>query len=243
MPTNGKLVSRLPRYNDGMRILVTAGNTQVLIDRVRCITNIFTGRTGASIALEAYRRGHHVTLVTSHPEVIDALDPDPGRWRCIPYRTFDDLDGLLGQHVAGHDAVVHCAAVADYLPAGVFSASQVGDALTMHDRSAPKVKSDEPELWLRLLRAPKLVDKIRSDWKFRGILVKFKLEVGVTEDALRTIAEKSRQHSGADCIVANTLEGASDWAIIGTAKGDCKVARGDLPAALLDWLELGETRG
>jgi len=54
---------------------------------VRCITNIFTGRTGASIALEAYRRGHQVTLATSHPEVIDAVDPDPARWRCIPYRT------------------------------------------------------------------------------------------------------------------------------------------------------------
>src|SRR5947208_1143899 len=124
-----------------MRILVTAGNTQVLIDRVRCITNIFTGRTGASIALEAYRRGHQVTLVTSHPEVIDALDPDPSRWRCIPYRTYADLEALMAEHVAGQDAVLHSAAVADYLPAGVFAASQVGGALTMHDRSAAKVKS------------------------------------------------------------------------------------------------------
>ena len=44
-----------------MNILVTAGNTQVFIDQVRCITNIFTGRTGAAIAVEAYRRGHSVT--------------------------------------------------------------------------------------------------------------------------------------------------------------------------------------
>ena len=74
-----------------MNILVTAGNTQAPIDRVRCITNIFTGRTGAAIALEAYRRGHHVKLITSHPEAIDAVDPDPVRWRCLTYRTFDDL--------------------------------------------------------------------------------------------------------------------------------------------------------
>src|SRR5476651_2474545 len=112
-----------------MRIFVTAGNTQVPIDRVRCITNIFTGRTGAAIALEAYRRGHLVTLATSHPEVIDALDPDPARWRCLPYKTFDDLEALMVQHIAKAelDAVVHCAAVADYLPAGIFSATSTGN--------------------------------------------------------------------------------------------------------------------
>src|ERR1700692_4886450 len=82
-----------------MRIFITAGNTQAPIDRVRCITNIFTGRTGASIALEAYRRGHQVTLATSHPEAIDAVDPDPARWRCLSYRTFDDLDALMAQHI------------------------------------------------------------------------------------------------------------------------------------------------
>ena len=41
-----------------MNLLITAGNTQTPIDRVRCITNIFTGRTGAQVALEAHRRGH-----------------------------------------------------------------------------------------------------------------------------------------------------------------------------------------
>ena len=45
-----------------MNLLVTAGNTQVAIDRVRCITNIFTGRTGTAIALEAYRRVGYVPV-------------------------------------------------------------------------------------------------------------------------------------------------------------------------------------
>ena len=40
-----------------MNLLVTAGNARVYIDQVRCLTNIFTGRTGAAIALEAYERG------------------------------------------------------------------------------------------------------------------------------------------------------------------------------------------
>src|SRR5476651_807264 len=105
-----------------MRIFVTAGNTQVPIDRVRCITNIFTGRTGAAIALEAYRRGHEVTLATSHPEVIDQTNLDPARWRCHKYRTFDDLEALMVQHIADgkQDAIVHSAAVSDYLCGGVY---------------------------------------------------------------------------------------------------------------------------
>ncbi|MBI3776889.1 MAG: hypothetical protein HY273_15330, partial [Gammaproteobacteria bacterium] len=59
------------------------------------------------------------------------------------------------------------------------------------DVSADKVKSDAPELWLRLVRAPKLIDVMRAAWGFRGILVKFKLEVGVSQKQLLDIAEKS----------------------------------------------------
>lgn len=232
-----------------MRIFVTAGNTQAPIDRVRCITNIFTGRTGAGIALEAYRRGHHVTLATSHPEIVDQTKLDPARWQCRTYRSFDDLDRLMLEHIANaaQDAVVHCAAVSDYLAVGTFAPAQgtqfdertntwigTGELL---DRSAGKVKSDEPELWLRLIRAPKLVDRIRGDWHFPGLLVKFKLEVGVSEETLLTIAERSRQQSKADWMVANTLEGAADWAFVGGAAGYQKVIRADLASALLDRLE------
>jgi phosphopantothenoylcysteine synthetase/decarboxylase len=238
-----------------MRIFVTAGNTQVMIDRVRCITNIFTGRTGASIALEAFRRGHTVALATSHPEAAHEmrgrLTLEPPRWQCFPYRTFENLEELMAGHIAGEkqDVVVHCAAVSDYRTSGIFAPSATThfheDGLTwrdaagvptMADRSAGKVKSDEPELWLRLVRAPKLVDKIRTDWGHRGLLVKFKLEVGKTEQELQAIAERSRQQSTADWMVANTLEGAP-WVLLGSAAGYAKLRRTDLPAALLDVLE------
>src|SRR5687768_5002145 len=106
-----------------MNVLVTAGNTQTPIDRVRCITNIFTGRTGARIAVEAHRRGHALTLLTSHPEVIDEPALDPSRWRVMPYRTYDDLDRLMGGLLpsGGFDAVIHAAAVSDYSVIGVYA--------------------------------------------------------------------------------------------------------------------------
>ncbi len=239
-----------------MNLLITAGNTQTPIDRVRCITNIFTGRTGASIALEAYRRGNNVTFVTSHPEVLASESFDVSRWRCLPYRTFDELAERMATHIAGSrlDAIVHCAAVSDYHAAGIFSPApgtrfddgqwHAGDNKpAMIDRVAGKVKSDEPELWLRLVRAPKLIDKIRTDWQFVGILVKFKLEVGVSDADLLRIAERSRVHSAADWMVANTLEGAADWAFIGFGDTYSKVTRAELPGAVLDAIETGARHG
>ncbi|MFO0929822.1 MAG: phosphopantothenoylcysteine decarboxylase [Gemmataceae bacterium] len=235
-----------------MNVLVTAGNTLALIDRVRCITNIFTGRTGASIAVEAYRRGHRVTLLTSHPEAVDATeDLDPARWAVRPYRTFEDLHGEMERHVTtgAVDALVHCAAVSDYLCAGVYAPAGGtrfdadagrwdGAPPALVDRRAGKVKSDEPEVWLRLVRAPKLVDRVRGDWRFRGVLVKFKLEVGLSDEQLLAVAERSRQVSDADLMVANTLEGAAVYAYLGAGvDGYERVSRRALAGRLLDRVE------
>jgi phosphopantothenoylcysteine synthetase/decarboxylase len=241
-----------------MHILVTAGNTVVPIDRVRCMTNIFTGRTGAAIALHCRQRGHNVRLLTSHPETVFQLHPGPSPssegWTVQPYRTFEDLQRRMERSIsdAGLDVVIHCAAVSDYEAAGIYAParatsfevetsrwlSQPGSAPTLVDRAAGKIKSDEPELWLRLVRTPKLVDRIRPDWGFRGVLVKFKLEVGVGDEELLGIAERSRRHSDADLMVANTLEGANSWAFLGPQGGHYRrVSRAELPAQLLAAVE------
>lgn len=239
-----------------MNILVTAGNTLALIDKVRCITNIFTGRTGAQLALCAHERGHSVTLLTSHPEVVDDLRPTnqelSERWNVRCYRTFEGLRELMAKHIheAGVDAVIQSAAVSDYLSAGVYAPETGTRYQELHwesDRSSPsmvdvtagKVKSDAPELWLRLVRAPKLVDLVRSEWNHRGVLVKFKLEVGLSDEQLLQIAEKSRVHSQADLMVANTLEEASRWAYLGPLKGGYKqLNRRELPEHLLAAVEI-----
>src|SRR5947208_17001348 len=103
-----------------MNVLITAGNTHAPIDRVRVLTNVFTGRTGAALARAAVARGHRVTVLTSHPETL-AEAPEP-RLTVIPYRSFDDLAALLEHEVATNrvDAVFHAAAVSDYLCAGAY---------------------------------------------------------------------------------------------------------------------------
>jgi phosphopantothenoylcysteine synthetase/decarboxylase len=238
-----------------MNVLVTAGNTLALIDQVRCITNIFTGRTGASIARAAHDRSHRVTLLTSHPEAVSEGREVPSltedRWSLRRYRTFEDLQARMAELITGGgiDVIVHCAAVSDYLSAGVYAPAEgtsfdestgrwQGPAPGLIDRRAGKVKSDEAELWIRLKRAPKLVDLIRPVWGFRGVLVKFKLEVGLTDEALLKVAEASRVHSDADLMVANTLEGAPLYAFIGPIAGQYeRVSRRGLAGRLLEVIE------
>jgi len=216
---------------------MTAGNTQTPIDQVRCITNIFTGRTGARIAITAFDRGHVVTLLTSHPEVVDTLPTartrEPPDWRVCQYRTFEDLERLMSDEISGggYDVVVHAAAVSDYHVVGVF----VQRDGQLEDVTAGKVKSHYPEVWFKLTPTPKLIDKVRADWGFRGVLVKFKLEVGVSDAELLDTAERSRVQSGADLMSANTLEGRHDWAYIGAGAGGYRrVSRNELADQLLD---------
>src|SRR3974377_477119 len=103
-----------------MNELVTAGNTQVSIDRVRVITTVFRGRTGARIAGCFARAGHQVTLMTSFPESAPAdaeVDlSSPNRLEIKAYRTFDDLHREMSQALrqgTGIDVLVHSAAVSD----------------------------------------------------------------------------------------------------------------------------------
>lgn len=237
-----------------MKIFITAGNTMAPIDKVRAITNIFTGRTGASIAQEAWKRGHKVLLLTSHPEVVSFPDgPEPPEHFTLQkYRTFEDLHQAMAQRISSEqwDAIIHCAAVSDYRVNGIYAPEngttfdteqsqwQAAGPPTLRDCSAGKVKSNEEELWLRLVRTPKLVDLIRSEWHFQKILVKFKLEVGIEEETLLEIAEKSRQDSQADLMVANTLEGAPYWAYLGPlSHGYERLARKHLAGRLIEEVE------
>jgi phosphopantothenoylcysteine synthetase/decarboxylase len=234
-----------------MRLLVTAGNTQIAIDRVRCITNIFTGRTGAQIACRAHERGHTVTLLTSQPErVAENWPATPGeRWTVVSYITYDDLAKHLERLVchSNFDAIVHCAAVSDYRATGVFApapgthfdaegqwCSENLTAPALLDRASGKIKSNDPELWIRLVRTPKLIDQFRKAWQFRGIVVKFKLEVGLDEAPLLELAERSRTQSEADLMVANTLEGAAQCAYLGPVQNRYeRINRADLATRII----------
>lgn len=209
-----------------MRVLVTAGSTEVMIDKVRSIGNIFKGKTGKGIAKYFWALGADVTLITSNP------DSSHENLSTIPFHTFDELAAILEQEVrsGNYDTVIHSAAVSDYQVARTLI-EENGDLKEID--SSKKISGSYERLYLELTPTTKLVDQIREPWGFTGKLVKFKLQVGISDDELIAIARKSLEVSQADLIVANCLEWCRERAYIVGADGSCEnIRRNELPEKL-----------
>jgi phosphopantothenoylcysteine synthetase/decarboxylase len=172
----------------GKKILVTAGSTWVPIDKVRVITNIFKGSIGLTIAQEAAELGAEVLLLLG-PSFDLSKTHFPNNLNIVRFKYFDELDSLVTQNLrkTKFDAVIHSAAVSD------FQLSKTHDG---------KIKSNTDRLLLELIPTKKIVDGIKS-LSPSVFLVKFKLEVGVTDEQLKHIAFDSLKQSNADLIVAN----------------------------------------
>lgn len=241
-----------------MNFLVTAGSAQAHIDRVRCVTSGFTGRTGAAIARTAWGRGHSVTLVTSRPDSLleYGVNPrDPGeRFTVVPFRTYDELAVALPARIKadGYDAVCHTASGGDFLPAGSFIPDPgtffnartgqwegKGGPPAMTEQKGAKLSRGEPEVWLRLVRGPRLVERFRNPWGFGGVLVRFLMESGLGDSDLVAAAEDARKAAGADLMVTTTLEAAAQVAFLGPVSDRYdRVPRRELPDRLVLAVEL-----
>src|SRR5207248_1500189 len=145
------------------------------------------------------------------------------------------------------DVVAMTAAVADYRPEAVYrvmkrtTGNDQRETWEVEDISAAKIKSAHDEIAVLGKRTEKLIDLFRSTWDFRGILIKFKLEVGLGDEELLRIAGKSRKASGADLMVANTLAMARPAAGEGSAfliedGATERVLRGHLAGRIASWL-------
>lgn len=219
-----------------MKVLITAGSTIVPIDKVRVISNIFHGQTGTNIAKYFHDCGDEVTLVTSSPKLLDRLH-GWAKVKIMPYRTFTDLEKLMKMMITGvnFDVIIHSAAVSDCLVTGACVKNAAGQLVPLDKKS--KISSSHQSLYLEMAQTPKLIDLIRDPWGFTGQLVKFKLEVGISDDRLLEIARNSRAVSDADFIVANCLEWSDRYAhIVGRSGRPVKVKRSDLPARLREEL-------
>lgn len=191
-----------------MKILVSAGSTEVPIDQVRVIINVFTGKTGTGLAVYFANQGYDVTLVTSSPSLV----PNGTKMRMISYRTFDDLSQLMEREIktGSYDVVIHSAAVSDFTVGRVLVRGDNGELIEV-DRS--KKISSKGNILLEMVPTYKIVDRIR-EWGFNGMLVKFKLQVGITDEQLLEIAHRSLHASNANLIVANCLEWYEEYAYI-----------------------------
>ncbi len=196
------------------QFLVTAGNTRERIDRVRDWGNVFTGNTGYSIARALSEHGH-VDLLTSNTNHLQELSPLGNQSiRGFHFQTHADLLTAIEHRMrmTRYDGIFMTAAVSDYTPQRVYeviSRDQRDDGnehWLVRDVQAGKVKSTHAAIAILGVPTLKIVDRFRFPWRYQGLLVKFKLEVGITPDELIQIGQRSRKSSGADYLVANTLE-------------------------------------
>src|SRR4051794_27420687 len=204
------------------RFLVTAGNTQERIDQVRSWSNIFTGNTGLSIAKAIAQIGP-VDLLTSNANHLAELATTQTTAHPIHAQGFSSHQNLREMLAAKmrereYDAVFMTAAVSDYRPVRAFAVVSREPMSTtnknvcpterwiVQDVQAGKVKSNHGEIAILGEQTEKLVNLFRREWNYKGLLVKFKLEVGISPDELIKIGQASRISSGAEYLVANTLD-------------------------------------
>lgn len=100
----------------GRRLLVSAGGTREALDPVRYLGNRSSGRQGYAIAQAALDAGAEVTLISS-AEGIDA----PVGAAVIRVETAAEMREATLAHLAGIDALIMAAAVADFRPAAAAS--------------------------------------------------------------------------------------------------------------------------
>lgn len=235
-----------------MNLLITAGSPRSAVDKVRCVSTVFSGRSGAQIARVAWGRGHTVTLLTSSPDRLPDIPADAGlserRMQPIIYTSFDDLSALMQQQLRSKeiDVLIHTAPSTDYLVAGSF-APEVGtyfNARTkeweakgkpkMAEQPADRITADEPELWVRLVRAPRIVERLRTQWGYKNLFVRFTVETARSDAELRGAAEFTRKQSEADLIVAGTMDSLAHWVLLGPVDGRYeRVPRRELPDRLM----------
>jgi len=105
-----------PKLLKGKKVLITAGATLEMIDPVRAITNLSSGKMGYAIAQAAFEMGAEVTLVSG----TSVLKPPLGI-NTISATSADAMYQSVMQHVATlklgpEDIFIGVAAVADYSP-------------------------------------------------------------------------------------------------------------------------------
>lgn len=171
----------------GRRVLVTAGPTLEDLDPVRALTNRSSGKMGFAIAASAARAGAEVTLIAGPVSL-----PTPVGVDRVDVRSALDMQAALRRRLSAPapavDALVMCAAVADYRP---------------RQCSASKLKRSAAEVTLELVPNPDLLAEIgAARVGSRPFLLGFAVETEVGERLVAAGRVKLLKKR-VDAIVAN----------------------------------------
>lgn len=171
-----------------LKILITSGATREPIDDVRFVSNLSTGRTGAELASALAATGTSVTLL--HGE--GATLPVETSVERIRFGSAADLEEKIRAELGSrhYDAVIMCAAVADYRPDRIASG---------------KIRSDADELVLRMVRTPKILPRIKSFSGTEPAVIGFKLTSTDSLEERRDAVLAQFASGGVDAVIQNDL--------------------------------------
>ncbi len=167
-----------PKLLLGKKVMVTAGATLEMIDPVRAITNLSSGKMGYAIAQAAQEMGAEVTLVSG----ASALKPPLGV-KTISATSADAMYQAVMGNIGDQDIFIGVAAVADYSPA------------KKHEQ---KVKKSESSLTLELTKNKDILAEV-ANLPNAPFCVGFAAE----SENLLEYAEAKRQAKKLPLIVAN----------------------------------------
>jgi phosphopantothenoylcysteine decarboxylase/phosphopantothenate--cysteine ligase len=163
-----------------MKFLISAGPTREFIDPVRFLSNRSTGKMGYAIAAAAAGRGHETVLVSGPVSITP-----PESVRIINIVSALDMLSAIKSELEECDALVMCAAVADWRP-------KKCSELKLKKRSMSSI--------LELVPNPDILSEIKQ-FKGERIFVGFAAET----DNLEEEAQEKLSRKGLDLIVANDV--------------------------------------
>ncbi|MDF1823465.1 MAG: phosphopantothenoylcysteine decarboxylase [Verrucomicrobiales bacterium] len=164
-----------------MKFLITAGPTREAIDPVRYLSNRSSGKMGYALAKAALEEGHEVSLI-SGPVSLST----PGSANLVCIESAREMFDAVKTRINEADVAIFCAAVSDYRVA---------------DIAAEKIKKNNDELLLKLVKNPDILGSARQEFGFTGILVGFAAE---TEN-IEANAKGKLERKGCDFLVANDV--------------------------------------
>ncbi len=165
----------------GKKIFIIGGSSYENVDDVRVISNNSTGETSIDIATMAYYMGADVDLLLGNVSV--EVPP------FLDYEKFTNIDSLVGKidSIKKSDAVIVPAALSDFTT----------------EKIDGKISTERP-FSIKLKPTPKFLKKLRE--KYKGVLVGFKAEYGVSKDELIERARRRMSEYSLDMVVANDLK-------------------------------------
>ena len=176
--------SKIPSVNSRIsKVIITAGACYEMIDDVRAITNLSSGKMGLALAFAYYLRGFDVTLISSAQNLPKSME----NLEFLSFKSSAELLEILkNKKLAKDDLLVMAAAISDYIPS---------------QKAKGKIKKSGANLNLELKEN---IDILSSLKELKCKKIGFKMEMD--EQSALSSAKNMLENKALDAVCLNVLK-------------------------------------